>query len=320
MKLAKVERSRPGVVLDYITMVSSATNYVFQCDQTYYISGLVNLSGTTIFEGNTVLKFPLSATASIVTSNALFKSAAYVPVVFTSKDDNTVGESFGSGSPSWYYGNIALDLSSASSGRVLTNSRFCYLSNAIKGANITLQDAQLVQCKNGFAAGSSQAAVFNGLIYKANTLFNSSGSGDSSTVENVTAHYCTNFVSNTSGTINVTNSLFVCVTNWQCATTRTNASVFLDSDSGIFQTVGGAVHYLADNSLYRNVGTTNIAAGLLGALRKKTTYPPIVYSNITISVDAAPLQLTFPKTDQRLPGNARIDPAAPHHTNGVVKK
>ncbi|MCS7338796.1 MAG: Ig-like domain-containing protein, partial [Verrucomicrobiae bacterium] len=50
-----------------------------------------------------------------------------------------------------------------------------------------------------------------------------------------------------------------------------------------FQTVGGGAHYLVDAAGFRNVGTTNINPALLAELRNKTTYPPVVLSNITIS-------------------------------------
>ena len=42
---------------------------------------------------------------------------------------------------------------------------------------------------------------------------------------------------------------------------------------------------LADSSPYRGAGTTNIDATVLAYLRKKTTYPPVVLSNITNSAD-----------------------------------
>ena len=52
------------------------------------------------------------------------------------------------------------------------------------------------------------------------------------------------------------------------------SNVFLDSDAGVFQTVGAGANYLATNSPYRNAGTTNIDPTLLASLRQKTTYPP----------------------------------------------
>jgi hypothetical protein len=48
--------------------------------------------------------------------------------------------------------------------------------------------------------------------------------------------------------------------------------------------VGGGFHYLTNSSPYRNVGTTNITPEMAAILKRTTTYPPIVYSNATISV------------------------------------
>ncbi len=51
----------------------------------------------------------------------------------------------------------------------------------------------------------------------------------------------------------------------------------LTSSAGVFQTVGAGAHYLAADSPYRSVGTTSIDPTLQSDLRKKTTYPPVVY-------------------------------------------
>jgi hypothetical protein len=48
MKLASAPLSGKGVVLDYTT-ASSATNFTFAGNTTYYVSGTVNLSGTNTF-------------------------------------------------------------------------------------------------------------------------------------------------------------------------------------------------------------------------------------------------------------------------------
>jgi hypothetical protein len=283
MTVAKLDTSKPALLLDYITLSTSATNYTFLANATYYISALVNLSGITTIEGNCVLKFPLSTTASIVTTNLVCLSRPYCPVIVTASDDSRYGESVGGGSINGFYGKIALDLSSAPSVPVLPNFHFFYLSNALAGANITLQDAQFINCKTVFASGSTQPTLNNALVYQIGTFLNNSSAG-TITAAQMTAHFCTNFFANTTGTVRLTNCLFVCTTNWQCTSTFTNTSVFLNSDAGVFQSVGGGAHYLTNGSPYRNIGTTNLPAALLADVRTKTTYPPIVYSNATITV------------------------------------
>jgi hypothetical protein len=52
-----------------------------------------------------------------------------------------------------------------------------------------------------------------------------------------------------------------------------------------FQSVGAGAHYLAGDSIHRNAGTTIIDAMLRAELRKKTTWPPIVFSNVVLAAD-----------------------------------
>ena len=61
--------------------------------------------------------------------------------------------------------------------------------------------------------------------------------------------------------------------------------LYVVSTSGTspFAAVGAGSFYLA-GSTYRNVGKTNLLAQLRADLKKTTTYPPLVYSNVVISV------------------------------------
>ena len=57
----------------------------------------------------------------------------------------------------------------------------------------------------------------------------------------------------------------------------------------IFQTVGAGYHYLAQHSVYRNAGATNINPALAADLKKRTTYPPLDLTNdFTVSTTLAP--------------------------------
>src|SRR5207253_809794 len=64
IKLAATEPKAKGVAADF-TMVTSQTNFTFQSDTTYYVSSNVTLSGTTVFEGGTVIKFTNSTSAKL---------------------------------------------------------------------------------------------------------------------------------------------------------------------------------------------------------------------------------------------------------------
>ncbi len=296
MRYAAAERDplmlaalRPGRALlaDYQLMASSTNNFVFTGEGTFYASGPVNLLGVTRIEGNAVLKIGTASDAGISTTNIVCETAPYSPFVVTAIDDNTVGETISgsTGNPATrYYGNIALDLSGAPSGAVLSNIRFSYLSNAVAGAGVVLRDCQVLNCKNAFASSSTAPVLENVLLYRVDKCL---ANTQAATVTglHVTAHNVTNFLGNTTGTINLTNCVFSAVNSWQCSTTGTNASVFLSDDSGVFQAVGGGLHYLAQDSPYRDAGSTNLPSDLLELLNRKTSYPPLVYSNATINAD-----------------------------------
>jgi len=84
---------RPGYVLDYNQINTSQTNYIFKGDATYYISGAVNLYGTTTMEGGAVIKYaPTNSASILVNSTVDFQGEAFRPTIFTSRDDNTMGE------------------------------------------------------------------------------------------------------------------------------------------------------------------------------------------------------------------------------------
>jgi hypothetical protein len=292
-KLASARPAYKGLALDYTLVTSQSTPFVFQGDTVYYVTGPVNLSSTSnVIEGLTVIKFTNSPNATITVNGLIWKTKPFAPAIFTACDDNTLGAaeliSGSTGNPTTkFYGGIALDLSGISNPTV-SNVRFCYLSNAVKGTSLTLRNVQFNQCANALAAGSLHSRFYNALLYRVGTVINTNTGAlgqDNPVFENVTAHYCTNFMGDTTGSISLTNCLFAAVTNWHCATTTSNSSVVLDSDAGVFQSVGGAGHFLAENSPYRGIGTAVIDPDLLNDLRKKTTCPPIVYSNVTIAAD-----------------------------------
>ena len=189
MELASAAAPKTGFVMDYITMATSRTNMTFVAYEGYLISGPVNLAGVTTFENGACIKYPISSSASIITTNVVFKGSHYAPVIFTAVHDSTVGENMGSGNPSSaYYGKIALDLSGASTWQQISNARFCYLSNAVAG-NIIMQDVELIRCKNGFAPGFWDPLLRNVLAWNVDTVVATEDyAGDSLQAENSTFH------------------------------------------------------------------------------------------------------------------------------------
>jgi hypothetical protein len=104
------------------------------------------------------------------------------------------------------------------------------------------------------------------------------------TADHITVHNGIRFGAPSDGggsSLSVSNSLIVGASpaDYNLAYTQDVASVVLTNDAGVFQTVGAASDYLADNSPYRGAGTININPDLLAELRQKTTYPPnILYA------------------------------------------
>ncbi|MCL5099151.1 MAG: hypothetical protein M1608_16765 [Candidatus Omnitrophica bacterium] len=112
--------------------------------------------------------------------------------------------------------------------------------------------------------------------------------------ENVTFDRCGFLAYETvlaSGYLSLVNSLLVQITNGCNFSYSSNYCRSTNSSTAAFQTVSRSGHYLAVND-WRNAGTTSINAGLLADLRKKTTYPPIVWSgDITNETVLAPQAL-----------------------------
>ncbi len=122
---------QPGLVLDYYLINTGQTDFTFQGDTTYYITGPVSLSGTTVLEGGAVIKYTNSSASLELEYGSVFncKTSPYRPAVFTAMDDDTVGEPINGsrGTPLGYYGNTGLSLNLvANSGLVLHDIRMSH--------------------------------------------------------------------------------------------------------------------------------------------------------------------------------------------------
>jgi hypothetical protein len=296
-----------GLALDY-TMLTTQTNFLAQSDTTYYVSGSVSLSGSNVFVGGAVIKYATNGSITLqpgaTTPSVTFVGSSYRPIVFCAKDDNAVGTAISgsTGSPTGYYANPALNLVSVSpSAPGLSNARFAYAKQALQlaGSNAVISDAQFINCQQGLVVpGGGTFNLRNALF--ANTQTNVvMGSNVTVTAENVTfsgsAYLGTGPSSSSSSSFSLTNCILSNVTNLFAGVLSTNADYngFYQSPSfGTdiapalgsypFQTVGGGSFYLAV-SQYRGIATTNIAPALLSDLRGKTTWPPIAYTNATLT-------------------------------------
>ena len=314
IQLAKADfNQQKGFVLDYQTINANKTNFTFQGDTTYYLSGSLSLGGTNTFEGGTVIKYASGVQLGIAywvyNHNAYIdcRASAYRPIVMTAKDDNTVGETISgsTGSPSGYYAGYALNLDEVAG--TISNFRISYAQNGIMAAYssvINLRDGQIINCQNGVAC-DGESGKFRNLLFAnvQNAIYNVTSANID--VQNTTFCNSSYLISQAvDGTLNFVNCIFVGINSltnyysyYPSSLTGTNNGFYRDyypppsfgvgqiveTSAYPFQTVGGGSYYLTNGCVFRDVGTTNIDPILLAELQQKTTYPPIVYSNVTIA-------------------------------------
>jgi len=297
MRLAMGTLPEKGYVLDYVSLSTAYTNYTFQSDTTYYVSGSLNLAGTNIFEGGTVIKYAANGAINFVAGLPKFLSRPYHPVVFTAKDDNHVGAgiSGSTGNPSGYYANPALNLSSLGS-LALSEFRISYANRALSvaGASPAIYDAQIVNCGLAVSDINSPVVLENVLLSNNKTNFNSAVAGNAIYLENTTLNNQFDLLNgNTSASLYVTNCAFVNATNlsgniaagyngfYQSPMVGTAA---VTNNFYPLQRAGAANCYLTNGCAFTNAGTAGVDPYLLGLLSAKTVYAPLVFSNLTISV------------------------------------
>jgi hypothetical protein len=282
--LADTKQRPAGFLIDF-SILQATTNMVFQADTTYVVTNLVNLYGQTVCEGNCVAKFSTNSTAKIVlnSTNVICKTGPYYPFILTGDADWSAGDIVSTNALTNWYGGAGLVLAS-SSGFNLSNFRLSHLRTAFDctaGGTNAFSDLQIVSCQTPFALANSTIALRNALVYDSGTNF--SGAQNAVEAENVTFHQSAWLAVDptSTSTIALTNCLLATVTNLASNyTVTTNTTAILASDSGVFQTVGGASHYLIAGSPYRGAGSTNVNPSLLTDLSQRTTEPPIVFFGV----------------------------------------
>jgi len=316
-----------SVVLDYVTINSGQTHYTFQGGMTYYISGTVNISGNTFLEGGAVLKYPTNGSGCLVPDSqdlVTCQTGSYRPAIFTSMNDNSVGETISgsTGSPTTNSDTyISFQDNAGLKQCALNNIRALYAGCAIAddfedgAVQLVVSDSQFINCTFAFDTWSPRQIFKNDLFSHCWCIVDQGNGGDVQLIH-TTADLSWSFINDstdwTSSSVELTNSILTSVTNmidlWGYPPYSYNAPVILQnsliagtnnhaniiqsqnsyqiaSATGIYQTVGGGSYYLTNGSPYRNAGTTNIDPTLLADIATKTTYPPIVYANQTISTN-----------------------------------
>jgi hypothetical protein len=283
IRMAKLPATIGGFVLDYVSPITTQTNYTFRGDTTYYISGNVNLFGTnTTFEGGTVLKYASGVSLTVGTP-VTWGGSAYRPILMVSKDDNCSTEpiSGSTGIPgNTFYATKALcfDGTSALTNLNIDNLRILNAQSGvviIGQSNHVLSNVQIANCGNGVVATNTDFSLRNALF--SSVLTNFSGSSATGRVEHLTSDVAVWLNKDIGANLFLTNCLLSAVTNLGSCTTQSVAVV--SSGIGVFQTAGAGAYYLTNASPYRDAGTTNINPSLQIQLHRKTTYPPILVLN-----------------------------------------
>jgi hypothetical protein len=311
--LAQAMPPATGLVLDYEILNSSQTNYCFRGDTTYFISGPLVLYGTNNFEGGTVLKYTNNAMITLGGAAVNWLAGPYRPVIFTAWNDDSVGGTISGslGNPANNCANPALRiLFPTTFNQPISNFRIAYAVQAVwlsGSANYFFYDGQIVNCQYGFyGQGNVRSYLRNMLFSGVQTNFNNlqnatfdvqNATFDSSSYLSTVAGY-----GFTTMILKFTNCIFANTTALTNNTTATLTYQILGSTNGFyncpafglgqvtnyvypFQSAGAGNYYLTNACNFCNAGTTNIDQTLLANLQAKTTYSPILFSNVTVSVN-----------------------------------
>ena len=295
MLMANNLSSAPGFVVDWLALNGTTNDFTFAGDTTYFVTGPFIVSAKLTMEGGTVIKYtntPGSYGSAYVLANGTLdcQGEAYKPIVCTDQNDNSVGEVVPGSTGSPLVGSY-LGLATRDSLQMLRGMRFLYAWVALQSGNgLILEDSQLVKCDIGLDLYARPLTLRNVLFGQVSVPINGSTPLIDVVAEHVTAdriYYFAGMNTTLGATLerlSLTNCLFTQVTNfiWSPLNTpavSSNALTWVADASGVYQAAGAGNYYLADNSPYRNVGTTNVSANVLGLLRTRTTYPPIMLTN-----------------------------------------
>src|SRR2546427_398825 len=86
-------KAKPSVLTELraCQVLNTIAGQTLKGDTTYYVTNTVILSGVTLIEGGTVVKYTNGAQLTIQ-GTVKCQTSPYRPAVFTSKDDDSVGE------------------------------------------------------------------------------------------------------------------------------------------------------------------------------------------------------------------------------------
>ncbi|MFZ0828024.1 MAG: nidogen-like domain-containing protein [Verrucomicrobiia bacterium] len=283
-------------------------NYTFRGDSTYYVTNAITLGGTATFEGGAVIKYAVGASLNL--GNVNCQATAYHPVIFTAKDDNSVGNTISgsTGNPSGYYASTALSFyNSPPASWTMSYFRIAYAQQAITASSVSfslqLFHGQLVNCANGiYVPGQGSVYLGNLLFATVQTAFNTPSyvnflventtfTGTTGTTNHVPAFLGTSPGNNAPFGFYFENCIFANMSAFLIGPIGYDETIQGDVNgfynNGVapfgttqiiatgnpFQAKGAGNYYLTDTG-FRGVGSDNINGVLANDLLGKTTYPP----------------------------------------------
>ena len=264
MQLASASPSSKGYVLDYVLLDTDPGDFTFQADTTYYIANGIDFNGNLTFEGGTVIKYntdPDNPGCMECWGDITCATTPYRPAIFTSQNDDTVGESISDpDKPLMYYWCAMCGNSSSSTEWHDLCVRYAHYG-IVGNSEMHVSDSQFVQCEYPFFVYWGPTYYTNILLENVGTPFY--GNDFQATIYNMTIDGCANnqlvedFWGEDASTVSFINSLLVNAGSDGAATITTDHTARVtDSGGQIFQSGNAGDCYLLPDSPFIDAGNT----------------------------------------------------------------
>lgn len=280
---AKRPQTSPRLVLDYSVLNGTITNLTLHSEGTWFVTGPVNVSGTLEFLPGCVVKFTNSPVVLMGASNIVCKTGPYSMGVLTSWCDDSVGETIpqSTGNPTNYNAGTYLQEQWFWNTNAIKYLRFLYAGTALHfKPRDGIWHCQFLNCDKAVRFTIDSTLWLHNVLFSG--CFNAiHGSGVRINGEHLTVE----------GTYFNRSPCVVCITNSIFIGAISTGDLYFDTyhfatnstRDGVFQALGAANYYLANNSENRFKGRTEINPTLLADLERKSTYPPALYYQTNVS-------------------------------------
>jgi len=281
-------------------LLVDTNNFTFRGDETYHISSIVNLGGTTTLEGGAVIKYAKwnggwPYMQINITGPFTCATTAYRPAVFTAADDQSVGQwitnSAANPDPTASYAVHGLLFMTVSNPVTLEHVRFRHANHALlfNGRHGTLRHSQFQHCTYPIWSSGYNNTVRAHNILAVNMMTGGAAFRSVNNAHIIAEHATVSasanlFSKDASGMARLTvrNSILAGISSY-IPYIGDNDPAYgnfeSSSTNGLFQIVGAGNYYLIDSSTNRNAGIPWIEGALATELAAMTTHPPVLLTN-----------------------------------------